>query len=193
MSLSPAFELGLWNAWIFMLPSLFISPLLLWLFHRDVWKDIAKKAGSSAPTYKRLGYAITIVFYVLVAYSFFLPLKLSTVWIYVGLCVFLPGVIFDIMAMISFAKTPLDKPVTRGIYRVSRNPIYFGQFLVCMGIGIACLSWIFLLYGAIFLIIVNLSVSAEERFCLEKYGDAYRKYMDRTPRWIGIPKSRDIV
>ena len=29
----------------------------------------------------------------------------------------------------------------------------------------------------------------EERHCLEEYGDAYRDYMNRTPRWIGIPKS----
>jgi len=28
----------------------------------------------------------------------------------------------------------------------------------------------------------------EERFYLKKYGDAYREYMNRTPRWIGIPK-----
>jgi len=28
----------------------------------------------------------------------------------------------------------------------------------------------------------------EERYCLEKYGDAYRAYMNKTPRWIGIPK-----
>jgi hypothetical protein len=30
---------------------------------------------------------------------------------------------------------------------------------------------------------------AQERSCLEMYGDAYREYMDRTPRWIGMPKS----
>jgi len=190
MSLLPAFELGLWNAWILMLLSLFVPPLLMWLLYRDVWKSVAKKAGSSAPTHKRLGYAITIVFYILVVYSIFLPLRLGTAWFHVGLCIFLAGVMFDVMAMMSFAKTPLDEPVTRGTYRVSRNPIYLGQFLVCIGIGTACLSWIFLLYGAIFLITTNFYVSAEERFCLEKYGDAYREYMDSTPRWLGIPRSR---
>jgi len=25
---------------------------------------------------------------------------------------------------------------------------------------------------------------SEERMCIEKYGDAYREYMERTPRWI---------
>ncbi len=190
MSLLPAFELGLWNAWILTLTAIFISPLLMRLFYREVWKPVAKKAGSSAPSKRGLGYTITIVFYVLVAYSFFLPLELDTPWFYVGLCVFLAGVLFDIMAMVSFAKTPIDEPVTTGIYRFSRNPIYLGHSLISMGIGVACLSWIFLLYGAIFLIATTFYVSAEERFCLEKYGEAYREYMDSTSRWLGIPKSR---
>lgn len=35
---------------------------------------------------------------------------------------------------------------------------------------------------------VKHQLSAEERYCLYMYGDDYRKYMKRTPRWIGIPK-----
>jgi len=30
----------------------------------------------------------------------------------------------------------------------------------------------------------------QERFLLEKYGTAYKEYMNRTPKWIGIPKTR---
>ena len=76
------------------------------------------------------------------------------------------------------------------MFSVSRNPIYLGQFLVCLGVGAACASWIFLVYAAVFLVIANLSASAEESYCLEKYGDAYREYMDRAPRWLGMPKRR---
>ena len=32
-------------------------------------------------------------------------------------------------------------------------------------------------------------IKIEEAQCLGHYGAAYREYMDRTPRWIGIPKS----
>jgi protein-S-isoprenylcysteine O-methyltransferase Ste14 len=39
--------------------------------------------------------------------------------------------------------------------------------------------------------LMNMSAVNEERLCLEKYGDAYRDYMNRTPRWIGIPKSQE--
>jgi protein-S-isoprenylcysteine O-methyltransferase Ste14 len=28
----------------------------------------------------------------------------------------------------------------------------------------------------------------EEQACLEQYGDSYRDYMKRTPRFLGVPK-----
>jgi protein-S-isoprenylcysteine O-methyltransferase Ste14 len=118
-----------------------------------------------------------------------LPLKLNTVWFYVGLFIYLLGVIFDFKAGVSWATNPLDKPITRGVYSISRNPMDFGNFVVKIGMGIACISWVVLLLGIVIITLMNMKVVSEERFCLKKYGDAYREYMDRTPRWIGIPKS----
>jgi len=93
------------------------------------------------------------------------------------------------MGMLNFATTPLDKPVTKGAYPISRHPLSFSGFLTFIGMGIACISWIFLLLAIVFMILMNTVVISEERWCLEKYGDAYREYMNRTTRWIGIPKS----
>ncbi len=196
MSLIPEFELGLWNAWIFMGSFVLVTAVLTTLIYRYVWKDEWKKAMGrlyivppSNKTEKRLSYIVYPGMLALIIYSVFLPLKLDTVWFYVGLLIYLLGVIFDIMAGVSFATTPLDKPVTKGVYRISRNPQDFFGFLIFMGMGIACASWLFLLFLMISIIIGDRGHIAEERFCLEKYGDAYREYMNRTPRWIGIPKS----
>ena len=123
-------------------------------------------------------------------YSIFLPLKLGTAWFYAGLVICLLGMIFVTLATLNFAATPLDKPNTKGIYRISRHPMYFGSLLIFIGIGIASSSWVFLLFAMIFLILqMNILVIPEERMCCEKYGDAYREYMNRTPRWIGMPKA----
>jgi len=195
MSLVPEFELGLWNAWIFWLYFvLAIVPMML--IYRYVWKDDWKKAMgrqytdiSLNKTEKRLRYIVYPVMVALIIYSVFLPLKLDTVWFYVGLLIYLLGTIFSIMADLAFATAPLDKPVTKGVYCISRNPMDFGGFLIMMGIGIACASWLYLLFAMIWIIVGNRGAIAEERFCLEKYGDAYREYMNRTPRWIGISKS----
>jgi protein-S-isoprenylcysteine O-methyltransferase Ste14 len=197
MSLIPAFELGLWNAWILWL-YLVLQSVPMMLIYRYVWKDNWKKAMgrqytdiSPNKTEKRLRYIAYPVMLALVIYSVFLPLKLDTVWFYVGLPIYSLGVIFSFMADVSYATTPLDKPVTKWVYRISRNSMDFGWFLIMMGMGIAGASWLFLLFAMIWIIVTDRGAIAEERFCLEKYGDAYREYLNRTPRWIGIPKSQD--
>jgi protein-S-isoprenylcysteine O-methyltransferase Ste14 len=131
-----------------------------------------------------------LILVLLYAYSIFLPLKLNTVWFYAGLLIYLLGMLVVILALLSFHTTPADKIVTKGVYRISRNPGYVGDFLVNTSIGIACLSWVFLLAAiAFFLLLRYYVVVVEEPFLTKKYGDTYREYMNRTPRWIGIPKS----
>ena len=65
--------------------------------------------------------------------------------------------------------------------------MYLSNLLVLIGIGIAAASWVILLVAIIFLILTNIVAGSEERYCKEKYGDTYKKYLSKTPRWIGIP------
>jgi len=58
-----------------------------------------------------------------------------------------------------------------------------------MGTGRASASWIILMVSIIFLLLVIIVANSEERYCKEKYGTTYKEYFNRTPRWIGIPKS----
>jgi len=187
MSLIPAFEIGLRNAWIFIIPYLYVSYGLGRLI-------VDKKATLFIwPTYTKsekisLG-ILTVTFFGPWIYSIFLPLKLGMAWFYAGLSIYLLGMILITMATLSFSNTPLDEPVTKGIYRISRHPMNFGFFLVLIGIGIASASWILLLCATVFIILQGkILEKSEERMCLERYGDAYREYMNRTPRWIEIPK-----
>ena len=46
----------------------------------------------------------------------------------------------------------------------------------------------FLLVFIVQLVSIRLGVAGEEQYCIEKYGNDYREYLNRTPRWIGIPK-----
>jgi len=55
------------------------------------------------------------------------------------------------------------------------------------GIGIACASWLFLLLTMMWIVLYDILIAPEECWCLERYRDAYREYMNRTPKWIGIP------
>jgi protein-S-isoprenylcysteine O-methyltransferase Ste14 len=199
LSLIPAFELGLWNAWIlafFMfLIDIGLSTLVIRLFFGSSRSQESSKRHNAKPNLsereKKFDYLSTITLLVLLGYSVFLPLELGTGWFYAGLFVYVMSIIFGFIAMINFAEAPLDKPATKGVYTISRNPIYFSMFLIFVGISLVCVSWLFLLLTMIWFILADRVVIPEERLCLETYGDSYREYMNRTPRWIGIPKSNE--
>jgi protein-S-isoprenylcysteine O-methyltransferase Ste14 len=188
MSLVPAFEIGVWNAWIFMLYS-YLGPFIIGGL---INKDALKKAATTSPyrgTLKKIIVPQQVAYICAIIYSIFLPLQLWTTWFFIGLSICLLASILYGMAVVSFAINPLDRPVTKGIYRYSRHPMYIGHSLILIGVGIASVSWVFLLFSIVYSIISFVCAVAEERYCLEKYGDAYREYMERTPRWLGIPKS----
>jgi protein-S-isoprenylcysteine O-methyltransferase Ste14 len=191
MSIVPTFQIGVWNAWIFM-----IWPWVDMLVMRLVGLDVYRRA-SGLPSemktnrqYRLVSYASMVVDTMAVAYSIFLPLKLGTIWFYTGLAILLIGLVVLITATINFARTPMDVPVTRGIYHYSRHPLYLASLLIYFSVGIASVSWVFLLVFVVQSVLTRIAAIEEERFCLEKYGEAYREYIDKTPRWLGLPKSR---
>jgi protein-S-isoprenylcysteine O-methyltransferase Ste14 len=110
-------------------------------------------------------------------------------WFYIGLPVTLTGLVVYTMVLVNWATAPLNEPVSRGMYRYSRHPMYVTFIVFLLGISIATASWVFLLFSILFGIGCAAFVDVEERSCLQQYGKSYRKYMDRTPRWIGMPKS----
>lgn len=123
-----------------------------------------------------------------IVYSIFLPLKIGTAWFYLGLPVFAVASVISVATIFSAASTPIDKLVTRGIYRISRHPIYLSGFLMYAGMGIACASWVVGLCAVLWIGIWSILVPKEERFLVETYGDSYREYANMAKRWIGIPK-----
>ena len=188
MSLIPAFELGLLNAWIFILPMIIISFFGSRILGKRGSAEVST-LSKKMKTASNLYFAVTLLLY---AYSIFLPLRIDTTWFVIGLLIYLPFVFFLITGLLNFASTPVDEPVTKGVYSISRNPMYVGDFFVNISIGIACLSWVFLVVAIVnFLFFRYYVVVVEEPFLEEKYGDTYRKYKNRTSRWIGIPKSEE--
>jgi protein-S-isoprenylcysteine O-methyltransferase Ste14 len=189
MSLVPAFKIGVWNAWIFM-----IWPWVAMLVVRLVGVDVYRRASGqpemkTSHQYRVVSYVSMIIDTMAVAYSIFLPLKLGTIWFYAGLTIYLIGLVVLTAATVNFATTPMDVPITRGIYHYSRHPLYLASLLIYLSVGIASASWVFLLFFVVQSVFIRIAAVGEERYCLEKYGEAYREYIDKTPRWLGLPKS----
>jgi len=177
ISLIPAFKIGAWNSWILMLIFVFFRILLT--------------GKVSQKTEGRINRLINGDIFLLLIYSIFLPLPLGTVWFYLGITAFLLGTVLFGITGLPWASTPSHRPVTKGIYRYSRHPYYIALLVQLIGIGIASASWIFLLFSVLLIVPMNVLMGREEAFCIETYGEAYREYMERTPRWIRIPKPGD--
>jgi protein-S-isoprenylcysteine O-methyltransferase Ste14 len=134
------------------------------------------------------GYMVVLI--IMELYSIFLPLKLGTNWFYTGLAIYLLGLTMFLTAIVNISTTPLGQPFTSGMYRYSRHPLLFSSSLTFIGISVATASLAFLLLSVLVIILQISQATAEERVCLETYGDDYKEYMNRTHRWIGMPVSR---
>jgi protein-S-isoprenylcysteine O-methyltransferase Ste14 len=74
---------------------------------------------------------------------------------------------------------------TTGPYGFVRNPLYIGSIIMCVSATITSeLLW--LIPITIFWCIGTYSIVIryEEEHLLDKYGDAYRKYLLQVPRWF---------
>jgi protein-S-isoprenylcysteine O-methyltransferase Ste14 len=82
-------------------------------------------------------------------------------------------------------KVYAEKLVTTGIFNHCRNPLYVGNILMLLGVGILSNS---LLYVAVimplFLLIYQAIVLAEENFLRSKFGESFDNYCSRVNRWI---------
>jgi protein-S-isoprenylcysteine O-methyltransferase Ste14 len=85
-------------------------------------------------------------------------------------------------------KVYAEELVTQGIFNHCRNPLYVGNILMLLGVGILSNS---LLYIAVliplFLFIYQAIVLAEENFLRGKFGAAFDAYCASVNRWLVNP------
>jgi len=82
-----------------------------------------------------------------------------------------------------------DRPlVTSGIFAHVRNPIYLGLILQVLGAALLMPTAASAVAAVAAIGGLNLIVASEERFLLDRYGDAYRAYLARTGRFL--PRGR---
>ena len=74
--------------------------------------------------------------------------------------------------------------VTRGVYRVTRNPMYLGLLLVVLGLPVYSLSLTAFLVSLLLIPIVLFRIGLEEALLEEEFQAAYREYKASTRRLI---------
>ena len=79
----------------------------------------------------------------------------------------------------------VEKLVTSGIYKYSRNPMYLGMIMIIISTAVYYLNFYSLLTPFIFYFWINrFQIKREEVFLEEKFGQEYLSYKTKTRRWI---------
>jgi protein-S-isoprenylcysteine O-methyltransferase Ste14 len=112
------------------------------------------------------------------------PLKIRLPIFVIGSLLITLGLIGLVKALFDFNNTPLDEPVTRGLYHVSRHPQIVMSSVVLLGGCIAIGSWVAVAFWAAARLLEHFGVVAEEEVCLKQYGEPYRAYLKRVPRYF---------
>ena len=86
---------------------------------------------------------------------------------------------------------PIDAPrhlVVRGLYRLSRNPMYLGVLAVILGWAALFAHATVVVYAvAVFTAFHTFVVYYEEPHLAQTFGDEYAAYRASVARWIGRP------
>ncbi len=81
--------------------------------------------------------------------------------------------------------TDKQKLVTSGPYQYCRNPMITGVVLILAGEALWFRSMSILIWTCVFIVINTcFFVFREEPFLEQKFGDEYKKYKSKIPRWI---------
>jgi protein-S-isoprenylcysteine O-methyltransferase Ste14 len=100
-----------------------------------------------------------------------LPAAVIGTWIYI---------VFPFRATIGLG----NRLITNGPYRYSRNPQYIVDSLSIIGYMILTNSWMVWVIGLLGIILNILAPFTEEPWLEERFGDEYREYKARVPRFI---------
>ncbi|MDO5718830.1 MAG: isoprenylcysteine carboxylmethyltransferase family protein [Tissierellia bacterium] len=183
MSIIPKIKIGLFNSYLIILFYLFLTMIISYFSDKDGFKRGADESWLEDKDKFKMhlsGY----IFYGILLVSIFIPIKTGTNLFNVGIFIYIISLILSIYTGISFVTAPKDRLITKGIYKYSRNPVYFCNILVILSTAFISGTAIYLIFLAIYLLTSYFTIRVEEKYLLQRYSSEYREYLTKTPRYI---------
>ena len=169
---------------------LLVIPLFLIRFGLlyAVSKDALARAARFAPLAGRekIAYGLYQISNVaLIVYPCFLSIKLEPPCLFdAGAVVYGAGVVLLAVSTVQFAHPSPSGLVDRGVYRLSRNPMYVAYPLCFAGMALMTCSMALMALTFAFQASARWIVRAEERECARRFGDEYARYAAKVRRWL---------
>jgi protein-S-isoprenylcysteine O-methyltransferase Ste14 len=181
VELFPDLTIGWLKGWLVIILLALTDGIIFLTFPKKVVRRLFDRSGWSQKqqAFTIAGKLCGLICLVLLTLT---PLKIGSPIFMVGVILTALGLFGLVRALFDFKNTPLDEPVTHGLYRVSRHPQIVLSSVVLLGGCIAIGSWVAVAFWAVARLMENFGVVAEEEVCLKQYGKAYRTYLNRVPR-----------
>jgi protein-S-isoprenylcysteine O-methyltransferase Ste14 len=74
--------------------------------------------------------------------------------------------------------------VAKGLFTLSRNPIFVGMIATLFGLFLVIPNALTLLLFVLGAVVISIQVRLEEKYLLESHGEAYKEYQRRVRRWL---------
>lgn len=185
MECFPALRSGWLNGWILICSLYLMYGVFLTTMPKDVRARLFYYDRSHWSKKQRVFYVLgrlsVLAFLTLLIFT---PLKIGRGVFIPGLVLFALGLVGFIIALSNFKNMHHHQPATEGLYSISRHPQILMLFIAGLGMSIAVGSWPALLLLLIAKFFGHFRTLAEEKACLEQYGDSYQIYMKRIPRYL---------
>jgi len=187
MELVPALKIGWLNGWIFLVLLYLVEGSLVLSFPKDkrgwLFEYDHSKWNKKHLTLFIIGKSFSVIYLILMIFT---PLKIISAFFIPGILLYTVGLVGFAIAIINFKNKPADKPVTLGLYQISRNPQVLMLFILALGICLTIGSGITLIILIFSTIFNRVRILEEEKACLKRYGALYWNYMKKVPRYILI-------
>lgn len=120
--------------------------------------------------------------FLLPLYTVFVPFTPNTAFLSTGLILFAAGQTLRLKSIRDYTSAAQSELINHGVYRISHNPGYFGAALVYLGMGVAGGSWLTVAIALYWFVGYQWAATLEERFCLEKWPEAFTAYKGKTAK-----------
>ena len=161
----------------------------IWLFIIFKWLIPVIKKREFHEVYAAFGMGI----------MFSLIVLLSMVWgagdisplVYCGLALYIPAAAFVILSFISLKHQgkpesgwePTTVLIESGVFGIVRHPLFLGSAIFTLGFILVIQSILSAVLGVVAIFCLWMASKGEDAYNIDKFGDGYKKYMERVPMW----------
>lgn len=183
MDLFPELRFGFLNGWLYFAFYLIVFIITMSTCSSEVRKRLYDRSlwDKKTKIITAVGKSFSFVNIIMILFG---ALQIGNIEFLIGTIVYLIGLSLLVMSIINYRNAPLDKPITNGFYRISRNPQMVSLYILFTGMILVVGSWINLIFLCVTITCSHFSILGEESALTEQYGESYLEFKKKVARYF---------